>query len=55
MNKQIPDGKWHLSFTMPESEQRYETDVTVSCNVEPYLVSLSLLDDYYPADDPFAT
>ena len=38
---------------MPDGGARYETDVLVPCNVEPYLVSLGLVDDYQPADDPY--
>ena len=52
--RQSLDGIWQLAFTMPESEVRYQTEVNVPCNVEPYLVSLGLVDDYMPSDDPYS-
>lgn len=55
MKKQMLDGAWNLSFTMPDTTDRYETEVTVPCNVEPYLVELGLIDDYMPVETPFAT
>lgn len=55
MKKQMLDGSWQLSFTMPESTDRYQTEVEVPCNVEPYLVKLGLVEDYMPCDTCFAT
>ena len=49
------NGSWQLSFTMPESTDRYQTEVEVPCNVEPYLVKLGLIEDYIPCDTAFAT
>ena len=54
-NRQMLNGNWHLRFTMPDSTEQHEIDVTVPCNVEPYLVKLGLLTDFMPPDDPFAT
>lgn len=55
MNKILLDGKWKLSFTLPDGNRRIETTVDVPCNVEPYLLELGLLDDYMPADNAHAT
>jgi len=49
------DGKWSLSFTLPENEKKIDTVVSVPCNVEPYLVELGLLEDYYPTENAYAT
>ena len=49
------NGAWELSFTSPLDHKKISTTVCVPCNVEPELVRLGLLDDYMPADTPFAT
>ena len=45
------DGDWSLSFTLPEDGKRYDTQVTIPCNIEPTLVQLGLIDDYLPCDN----
>ena len=55
MKKMSLDGKWSLSFTLPDQSKQIRTEVEVPSNVEPYLVELGLLKDYMPVDDPFAT
>lgn len=55
MNRQYLNGKWELSFTLPDTDEKIKTQVDVPCNAEPYLVKLGLLADYMPADDPYAT
>lgn len=45
------DGAWSLSFTLPENGKRYDTQVTVPCNVEPTLLEMGLVDDYLPCDN----
>ncbi len=53
MKKIYLDGKWEFSFTHPKTQEALSTSVTVPCNVEPCLVKLGLIKDYYPSDDPF--
>lgn len=55
MHKQILDGSWKLAFTLPDTEKTVETVVDVPCNVEQYLVRMGLIEDIFPADDPYAT
>lgn len=55
MSKISLDGRWELSFTLPESEKQINAELDVPANVEPTLVKLGLIEDYMPADDPYAT
>ena len=55
MKKIFLDGKWDLTFTLPDEHRVISTEVEVPCNVEPYLVRLGLIEDYMPADYAFAT
>lgn len=55
MNKISLNGEWELSFTLPESERKISTTIAIPSNIEPTLVKLGLINDYMPADDPYAT
>ena len=55
MSKISLNGSWELSFTLPETEKQINTCIDTPSNIEPTLVELGLIEDYMPADDPYAT
>ena len=55
MSRIFLDGSWELSFTLPESDKKINTSVDIPSNIEPTLVKLGLIEDYMPADNPYAT
>ena len=52
--RQYLNGKWNLTFTMPDSDQLIRAVAAVPGNIEPVLVDLGLTEDYMPADYEYA-
>ncbi len=52
--KKYLDGTWNLSFTNPDDEKLINTTIEVPSNIEPKLVELGLVDDFYPANTEYS-
>ncbi len=48
-------GEWDFSFTHPVTKKFYSDKATVPGNVEPELLRMGLVDDYFPSDRRDAT